>query len=488
MNLFTRNAFRALLCLSTLNVYAQKAIIPKLSIINLVKDCGARPNDAINDHKAFQKAADMINKKKRNVTLVIPAGTYIVGNQITSMKPNTIRRFGTNLLELISCKNIQIMGVGKVVIKYADALTFGSFDPVTQKKYVHTGGAFYNLDYANTVGECIYIRKCDNIRVDNIELNGNNGKLIVGGYFGDTGIQLPHDGIVVEDSRNINIQRIFAHHFGRDGIMVNNATPAGEATPDQQIKIQQSQFDYNCRQGLSWVSGVGLQALNCSFSFTGQSVMASSPAAGIDIEAESGVVRNGRFTSCSMIDNIGCGMVASSGDSKNMLFDQCTFWGVKTWSNWTSKPAFTYKNSSFYGSTVWGCDATNEKDATRFINCRFEDKPYKGKPVFGNFLVEINTTKRQTFQHCTFTSNNRKPMWMDGSPVWKEDEFIRVEDCEFNINYFGYPANDYIGIMRVCNISGSKFNFNIKKQDLKGRQIQFTHSKLSADNVFIYLP
>ena len=60
--------------------------------------------------------------------------------------------------------------------------------------------------------------------------------------------------------------------------------------------ITNSKFEYNSRQGLSWVGGNQLYVKNCKFDHTGKSQdLASPPGAGVDIEAEGGPIRNGVF-------------------------------------------------------------------------------------------------------------------------------------------------------------------------------------------------
>jgi hypothetical protein len=78
---------------------------------------------------------------------------------------------------------------------------------------------------------------------------------------------------------------------------------------------------------LSWTGGNGLTAIDCQFNHTGRGALSSSPAAGIDIEAEDGVVRNGLFINCEVINNVGPGMGADSGDSADITFQRCTFIG-----------------------------------------------------------------------------------------------------------------------------------------------------------------
>ena len=87
--------------------------------------------------------------------------------------------------------------------------------------------------------------------------------------------------------------------------------------------------EYNGRRGLSWTGGNGLTAIDRQFNHTGRGALSSSPAAGIDIEAEDGVVRNGLFINCEVINNVGPGM-GRIGDSADITFQRCTFIGPLT--------------------------------------------------------------------------------------------------------------------------------------------------------------
>ncbi|MFZ1529039.1 MAG: glycosyl hydrolase family 28-related protein [Ferruginibacter sp.] len=52
---------------------------------NIKTDFGARGNGKLSDHAAFRRAAAYINKRKGNVVLFIPKGTYLLGQRI--LKP-----------------------------------------------------------------------------------------------------------------------------------------------------------------------------------------------------------------------------------------------------------------------------------------------------------------------------------------------------------------------------------------------------------------
>ncbi len=114
------------------------------------------------------------------------------------------------------------------------------------------------------------------------------------------------------------------------------------------------------------------------------------------------------FEDCELIDNTGVGLIANSGDSKDCLFTNCTFWGTNTWSLWTTKPGFTFNKCNIYGSFVHGYNSPDDENATKFISCTFEDKPYEDKEPYGKFLIESNGAKRVSFTDCQFIANKKK--------------------------------------------------------------------------------
>jgi hypothetical protein len=94
------------------------------------------------------------------------------------------------------------------------------------------------------------------------------------------------------------------HHFREavdrgdypKGIALICAYPLMKATeaPAPHVLINITS-EYNARQGLSWVGGKGLTVTNSKFNHTGRATFMSAPGAGVDIEAEESVCRDGMF-------------------------------------------------------------------------------------------------------------------------------------------------------------------------------------------------
>jgi Pectate lyase superfamily protein len=433
-----------------------------------IKSFGARGNGKTNDQAAFQKAADYFNQRGGNGKLIIPKGTYIIGKQVfTGGKKNKPAYEGQDVLHFINIKNFSISGKAGSILKYARGLRIGAFSPATGKVYDHGNNMFVNRAYAATIGNCILIENSFNISVSGVTIDGNNGHLILGGIYGDVGRQIPHYGIKIINSKNIHIDNAYVHHSGLDGICVSNK----ETNSPDSISITNSSFEYNSRQGLSWVGGNQLYVKNCKFNHTGKGKFSSSPGAGVDIEAESGPIRNGVFEGCEFIDNNGCGLVADSGDSGDCVFTDCTFWGTTNWSAWIRKPGFTFSNCNFYGSVVHGYDSPNNKDATKFYDCHFEDKLYNGNPPYGKYLVESNNAKRMSFSNCTFITNSKKLCWFSSPGTYTVEEKYQLNNCKFIINNNNLPQNDFVGITRGVVAKNCIFNFT--NVNAKGKKYNF---------------
>jgi hypothetical protein len=412
---------------------------------DLKKDFGAVGDGRTNDQPAFQKAADFFNQRAKTpagssrAVLHLPAGTYLVGQPGPATVPD--------VLALRNCRNLSIVGADSATteIRYADGLYYGTFDPATHLPY-EGPTAFFTADgYALHGGTTINLHDCDNVEIANLRLNGNSPHLVVGGHWGDTGIQLPFDGIFVDNSRRIRLRRLAVHHYGRDGVQVLNRLAKSVNDPAQEgIVLENSRFDYNGRQGLSITGVNGLRATNCSFSHTGRVVIPalnkplySNPGAGIDIEPEGGYVANVRLERCRLVDNAGQALVSDRYGSgppttKNIVVSNCLLWGVSNWSAWVRQTDFLFENCRIYGAFVTGCALPGY--ATRFVSCTFEDRPYRGEPAYGQHLVYSNQEARaMSFTNCHFVSTRNYLLLAVPAAPDSVSRF-QVSSCTFELN------------------------------------------------------
>ena len=420
---------------------------------DLKKDFGAVGDGRANDLPAFQQAANFFNQRAQTpagtgrAVLHIPRGTYQVG-----------RPGGAglgNLLGLVGCRNLSIVGDDSATteIRYADSLRYGSFDPATHQPYESPVMFFIDYAYAVGIGTAISLQRCDNVEVANLTLNGNSGHLLVGGHWGDTGIQLGADGVFVGDSRRVRVRRLAVHHFGRDGMQVLNHLAKSVDDPSQEATLLENcRFDYNGRQGLSITGANGLRAVNCSFSHTGRvpipalgRALYSNPGAGVDLEPEGGYVVNVRLENCRMVDNAGQGVVSDRygngpPSTKNVVLTNCLLWGLTNWSAWVRQTGFLFENCRIYGAFVTGCAVASY--ATRFVGCTFEDRPYHGQPAYGQHLVYSNQEARaMSFTNCRFVGT-RNGLLLAVPAAPDTASRFRLRGCTFVLDQPTPPLGD----------------------------------------------
>ena len=418
---------------------------------DLKKDFGAVGDGKTNDQAAFQKAADFFNQRTKTsagsspAVLTIPKGIYLVGRQ------NPLGNDGIDVLRLAGCRNLTIQGADSATteIRYASGLHYGAFDPAGQRPFEAPNAFFVDRKYAAIVGTCIVLQNCENVAITGLAINGRVGKAVVGGHWGDTGIQLNYDGIFVGDSRRITLRGLALHHFGRDGIQVLNhlAKSLDDAQADN-ILLENLTCNYNGRQGLSVTGVSGLRAVNCSFSHTGRVVIPalgkalfSNPGAGVDLEPENGFVKNVRLDNCRLVNNAGQALVSDrpAGDhpeaTKNIVIANSLLWGTTNWSAWVTQPDFLFTNCRIYGAFVHGARADNPSEATRFVGCTFEDRAYHGQTAYGQSLLQSDGTARHmSFTSCRFVGTRGYLTW---AIVAKADtaSYFHLRGCTFLYDY-----------------------------------------------------
>lgn len=429
---------------------------------DLQTDFGAVGDGKTNDQAAFERAADFFNQRAQTpagtgaAVLRIPKGVYVVGRQDANNQ-------GVNVLQLSGCRNLTVTGDDSATteIRYANDMRYGSFDPVTKRPFESPDAYFTDGKYACGGGTCFVLRGCDNVQITNLAFNGNSAQLEVGGHWGDTGIQLQFDGIFVSDSRRISMRRLALHHFGRDGIQVLNHLAQSLDDPNREdILLENSTCNYNGRQGLSLTAVNGFRAVNCSFNHTGRIVPASTgkalfsnPGAGIDLEPQDGFVTNVSLENCRFVDNAGQGIVSDWVDEKylsatrNITVSNCLLWSTTNWSAWVTQKGFLFKDCRIYGAFVHGCHAATAPEATRFVGCTFEDRPYHGQPAYGPFTMHSDAhATRMSFTDCRFIGTHG--YLIHAIPAATDTaSLFHFRSCAFLYDYAQPPQGSYDKIL-----------------------------------------
>lgn len=447
-------------------------------ILDVKKDFGAVGNGKADDTKALRRAAEKVNQLKENVVLFIPKGVYLVHPQAVDPDLRTAAFRAVNILSFKNCTNIVIKGEKGTKIQFAGPLYYGSFRR-TDKGVEKLERVTTDYKYRVAVGHGIELEKCRSILVQNLEMDGNNKNFVVGGEFGDVGIQIDNDGILIRDCSKVSLHDLSLHHFGRDGVMVMNQTPQGFKTASQDIQFLNCQFEYNGRQGFSWVGGVGLTATNCSFSYTGKSRFSSPPGAGVDFEPNAGyIVQDGLFVNCVAKSNAGVGVLADVGgfNVRNIKFMRSTIQGETSHALWIKSPSFTFADCAINGGFLFGCPATNAEEGTRFVQCTFDDRLSAAAPT--KYLVESNGSRFLYFDKCVFRTSFKALFYVAA------DVAIPAHRAVFNSCRFVVKGNsvlkdrsqlgsvstgvDYTGQMVTVDSSGSREGWNIANSRFVG--------------------
>ena len=412
---------------------------------DLKKDFGARGDGHTNDQPAFARAAEYFNKRAQTpagrgrAVLRIPAGTYLVGEPNVGTMPD--------LLLLHGCRNLAILGDDSATteIRYADGLRYGAFDPATHLPFEAATAWFTDHNYYVGLGTCISLYECENMEVANLTLNGNSEHALVGGHWGDVGIQVGYDGLGVGNSRRVRLRQLAVHHFGRDGIQIGSRLSKSLNDPAREnIVLENSRFEYNGRQGFSLTGINGLRATNCSFSHTGRVVIPglgrplySNPGAGVDVEPEGGYVANVRLERCRLVDNAGQALVSDRYGNgppnvRHVVLRDCLLWGVTNWSAWVRQTGFLFENCRLYGAFVTGSYLAGYP--TRFVGCTFEDRPYHGQPAYGQHLVYSNQEARAlSFTNCRFVGTRNYLLLAVPTAPDSVSRF-QLRDCTFELD------------------------------------------------------
>ena len=385
-----------------------------------VTDYGATGDGTTNDTSAFQAVAEAVNNAGGG-TIVIPTGVYAVGRQIFAGESGKGYAYnGESILCIKDCAGeVIIRGepAGGILprLRAADGLRFGSFDPLTGDAYSPPPGEFTDSNYrADAYRGMIELLDNQTVVVQDLELDGNAQGLLLGGRYGDTGWQLGATGILAMQCHRVEVRNVHTHHHGQDGLMFGypGLTPGAAETPHL---LEDVNSEYNGRQGLSWIGGIGLTAVRCKFNYSGRGGIASAPGAGVDVEAERSVCRKGRFVDCEFLDNEGLAFVADNGDTEDVRLLRCRFLGTTAYAVWPNKPRIVFEDCEIYGTVV--ATYGNRDDptrATQFLRCHFEDRTcLPGRPVYrGAAVIEANG-ENVLYDGCTVVGNETRALWID---------------------------------------------------------------------------
>lgn len=399
--------------------------------LDLRADCGAVGDGQTNDTAAFQKAATLIQQAGGS-ELVIPAGVYVVGKQTVKSGANAPGPWyqAADIFTVKGLACLKISGYGATV-RVQPGLHYGGFNPKTGQAQDYTGGSANEA----AIGRIFGITGSQNVLIEGLEIDGSNESLILGGQAGNVDRQVAATGIYLDECDDVTVVDVHTHHHALDGIAVEyRSGPPPKKMPHQLLRVVS---EYNGRQGISWIGGWGLECIDCKFNHTGRAMnggvpMTSKPGDGLDIEPNAGTTqqsRDGVFTRCEFVDNIGNGVEAANGDGGYSTFDQCIIWGTTKYSMWVVKPGMKFTNCDIRGSMVRGSDgrtqasaAPNAALAMQFEDCTFEDAGTSNDPrVYReNALCSLSAGyEGMSWKRCTFITHAVKAVDI-GNPATAE--------------------------------------------------------------------
>lgn len=392
----------------------------------------ADPTGGRNSTQAFHRASEAIMRAGGGV-LIVPRGDYRVGMQ-TPVPGASSEQWSFRPEPIISISGcslpVEIRGLGARLF-CDDGLRFGSFNRANGQRLVRalpfTDATARATPYVAMIS---LIGNRGRVVVRDIELDGRCAALILGGPWNDAGIQIPASGIQAYNNQHLSIAGVTSRNHGLDGILIGwENLAAGQ--PEMPHRLSDCAFTGNGRQGLSWVGGNSLLVERCTFSRTGRNGVTSSPAAGIDTEAERSICHNASFIDCVIEDNAGVGVLAHRpSDNRTIKFTNCRISGSTNWAAWPASPNMKFFGCRFEGGVTNAYGDNAAADATRFSHCVFTAIPRKDGRAGSfrqNYLTaEINSALNVLFEECLFDSNGDRTAgiaYINGGAI--------LTDCEF---------------------------------------------------------
>lgn len=293
-----------------------------------------------------------------------PGKSYTIGVQ-TLVNDGTWMWKPSPLLAIDGCANGVIIRGNGATLKFAAALKYGTFNAAgasTSHSLPYFGGDLSGP----TLSGMIAITNCTGpVHVENIDFDGNQANLNAGGVFGDDGRQIPGDGLFLSNNTGgQTVVNVRPHDCPRDGVQIVDNIAASTSKSASHFKGVVS--TRNGRQGMSIVGARGYTFTDCKFNDTGTGTFRSSPAAGVDLEQETGTIEDVVFTNCEFANNDGA-CVLGVGALKRIQFNVCRLLGTRTYALYGVANAIV-RDSLILGTFV-------NIFVSDFVRCTISDDP-----------------------------------------------------------------------------------------------------------------
>jgi hypothetical protein len=379
---------------------------------------GALGNGVANDTAAFQALSAFVNAAGGGRINFRSGAVYLVGAQtLANEGPGGWMWKGQDILSLDGCSRPVIIEGNGAKIKLANGFKFGTLDAAGNP-------TTHALPYFDSAGDLssplvdgiVSIQNCTaKVAARDFEIDGNEANQVWGGPYGDTGWQVPGDNLFLRNNSGGEEIDIYSHHALRDCVQLIG--PAVTASSPKTGGVFRLRCEYGVRQGLSLTQGRGYTFIGSKFNHTGQGSHQSSPGAGVDLEAEGGMIRDVEFIDCEFSGNGGVACLADSGDTQRVHFQGCNFIGQHNWAGWFVKPFFTFDDCVIAGSLkldaarVLG-DVPSPKSALpRWTRCTFSDDyalSDTGSLTAAGAILESSSSNldQMTFDQCHFRAGH----------------------------------------------------------------------------------
>ncbi len=372
---------------------------------------------------------------------------------------------------------VEIIGIGstKPVFKYADSIHVGWMDTLGNPVDTTTNqcGNLWPLHHQSA--NLFYVEFCNNIKISNIEIDGNIRYALYMGS-GSDGYQGGAFGLRL-NAKHISLDRLYIHHMQDDGIYLTDQDSLSQTYLVADSIVSQ----YNRRTGFTWSIGDSIIVKNSKFNNIGRDtsilqsgrILETNPNVGIDIEYQNEfldsiqyqhkyLIRNGYFINCEFLNSRGrCvenNYTSQAGvRTKNINFKNCTFHKIDGWGLWCHGNKFTFDSCKIYCSIVHSGFGDSLNEETKYKNCQFEDKPYGGKHMIdGDKLVHIDGYKKTLFQNCTFTVNDKKRdfFFLNWNNSMPKTDWTVFDNDTFIYNNLGRPMPDEGSLMEGIKFRG----------------------------------
>lgn len=368
---------------------------------------GAVGDGATDDTEAFQDLGDAVTANGGGRIILRRSATYRIGQQEFSGAADGASYRDQQMLLIEDATGLVIEGNG-ATLKLNDGLHYGSFDPVTGEVYDPPPGGFTDANYAATVGHMVRLVNCTKVRIFDLTIDGNQDELIVGGYWGDLGIQRRANGLTLQDVSEVEISNVTSKNNGLDGCYVKGRNLAEYGGVRDNINLNGLTLENNGRQGASVVGGKGIVFNGCVCRLTGQGTIYSSPGAGIDLEPNgTDWCTDIELNNCKIEANRGNGLIADGSHARNVAVNQCEFWaGFATGSGspFNSSDAIwlNVEGVKIQNCIVHGC-ITNLQASAVVIDTTFDDEEHEDYGRSAQNRGYLITGGKSSFFRCTFS-------------------------------------------------------------------------------------